>query len=1767
MKKKNGLIKNGKNSKDSTITKIAKEVVSNTMNTVQVVLRIRPRNIKKSHKKTSSTSSIIKQESISTSSSNDEILEIPITPTTPTMTQNTKSRESSTQQQVYENAGVEGLMEKFLNGYNVSILTYGQTGSGKSYTLEKYKSTKVTFTVSFLEIFKEDLIDLLIDNNSSQSSNHQHYNDELLHCKPVVFIRDDMKGKNSLSGLREFTVDSIEEVMEHLKRGLSSISNSTSHTIFSITMTQQQFVITSPNTPTTPTPTTSSFPINIPLSRRNSTISHPPGSRPSSRMGTSSRPSSRLGNGSRPASRAGSSLGIRFEESGSGNGNNNDELTTITSKLWFIDLGGNEKFINKSSPALHKVISMLGNSKPSSKLSIIPPSPLSHFHHNKLNHDIPIHTSSSHKDKENMKNNNIRDISSNIPYHDSNLTRLLQDTLGGNTYTLMIACVSPDECDHSSTITTLKHASLTRNIKNTPIKNVAGHARSSSLPTFGNHIRKKSTDTKHLSLNSNKDDIEWWDIKNLQSIVIKLKAENKALKTALITAGEIKNPSGRNTPTKSRQIEQQYLQLRQSYAELSIKYGMTSAELALYQDNHENIDSAPISPNTTITSFSEIDDCERNFTSPIIRDFRDFELSGVSNVEDLSKSVLIDKLVTTQAELAHTDLLLKEREIVLDEANITIEHNLNTSASLQKYIRELETKLEKYESENKLRDPRDEHPEKFISETVSLLEQRLRESERTCKELDEKLKQAENNESNNEKMDSLENALKEKQDAYDALQSKFELIDCGENKILMDKLDDRNARISQLEAKLNLLVNEVNKMGRLEIPPSPSFSRLVFTPDPIFSGGNDLNNLESKLLEFESIHQETVNELTLIKKKYNESRLQDLYDRNLSNLADSRSKYQSSLELITGLQNQLKELQGGQIHPELKISEISPSKIEKDNENNSEHNDDSFNDNDSIEENSESERDESEKDESEILSEQLNSIKGQNEELQNQIEQLLIQLSEADENDNDAKESNRLLEEELERVKKEYDNFKVKESSVITQFKEEIKRLRTYKSEQELKIQTLETQLELSIQGEEPDISALKKEVAQLRTIENRSKEKIQELELELEIAEAKSKQLQAIKEELSAYKKNDIDQKAMIEQLQYQFADAKEAKEMIVREWTIMQESLSDQTKLVNTLEGGLQTLVDELKLTKANHFSTLEENEDLTNYLNTIIQQREEDEGRIEVLEQELNELKEINCNDSVMYHEQLENATHEIEAQNELLSEFEQQVMNLENERDECVERLNKSESLIKELKAAIEEKEQLLITNSSLLEKTKAEESAQTIFVKELENTLKERETKLLEKTNQIELLKEQCQRQQPEDISKLEEAYAKIEALKGQCNTLQNLLDNVGQNFESLDQVMSKDLKIQFLQRVEVLENAIILVEREKEEQYKIKLELEKQVNTLQNDYDILNTKFINLSNKLVEVELVSQSQKDRIRELEYILQETNKRKVLLSRKNTFSSLSSGASNKRNSVIMNPTLARLSAVTSDLQIYQENLTSKISEVGFCASSLQSNLRNLEEEIDQLKSQEEESDESINELRDRIDELEKENEELEKTNEILYDDKEQVDKKIGFVLDQLKVAGEDGNRTAHYIAELNNKLTSLENELVGIKQRPQPPKSNNNDNENNDRPRRLSKKKVVVFSSTEFQKDKLIKEYQDKIASLERRLEETYENNLEISEIQELYKIIVEMEEEKQKIEQSLDDEKNAKLNVERTLREVQIQLEILREKTMAKKQQKLKFFCI
>eukprot|EP00873_Tetraselmis_striata_P027313 jgi/Tetstr1/447577/TSEL_034955.t1 len=59
-----------------------------------------------------------------------------------------------------------------------------------------------------------------------------------------------------------------------------------------------------------------------------------------------------------------------------------------------------------------------------------------------------------------------------VPYRDSKITRMLQDSLGGNSRTLMIATVSTSDSCIDESINTLKYANRARNIRNKPIVNV-----------------------------------------------------------------------------------------------------------------------------------------------------------------------------------------------------------------------------------------------------------------------------------------------------------------------------------------------------------------------------------------------------------------------------------------------------------------------------------------------------------------------------------------------------------------------------------------------------------------------------------------------------------------------------------------------------------------------------------------------------------------------------------------------------------------------------------------------------------------------------------------------------------------------------------------------------------------------------------------------------------------------------------------------------------------------------------------------------------------------------------------------------------------------------------------------------------------------------------------------------------------------------------------------------------------------------------------------
>ena len=58
-----------------------------------------------------------------------------------------------------------------------------------------------------------------------------------------------------------------------------------------------------------------------------------------------------------------------------------------------------------------------------------------------------------------------------IPYRNSKLTRVLQQSLGGNSKTVMLAAISPSSDNHTETLSTLRYASRASKIRNVPVVN------------------------------------------------------------------------------------------------------------------------------------------------------------------------------------------------------------------------------------------------------------------------------------------------------------------------------------------------------------------------------------------------------------------------------------------------------------------------------------------------------------------------------------------------------------------------------------------------------------------------------------------------------------------------------------------------------------------------------------------------------------------------------------------------------------------------------------------------------------------------------------------------------------------------------------------------------------------------------------------------------------------------------------------------------------------------------------------------------------------------------------------------------------------------------------------------------------------------------------------------------------------------------------------------------------------------------------------------
>ena len=215
-----------------------------------------------------------------------------------------------------------------------------------------------------------------------------------------------------------------------------------------------------------------------------------------------------------------------------------------------------------------------------------------------------------------------------VPYRDSKLTRLLQDSLGGNAHTLMIACVSPTEWNAAETVNTLKYANRARNIKNRAVVNE----------------REEGW-----------DDVEW-----LQNMVTRLRKELKGLKEGgLLTSTDSNAPTSfklghtpassiatisesHTTPASGRMLAQM-AELQNNYEDLREQFTQRTEELTRLR--RELAEKTAKSPGGTgqMNRYEEI-------VGPVIEEYE----KAISAMEA--------ELSLNRAALRHTNEMYDEKE-------------------------------------------------------------------------------------------------------------------------------------------------------------------------------------------------------------------------------------------------------------------------------------------------------------------------------------------------------------------------------------------------------------------------------------------------------------------------------------------------------------------------------------------------------------------------------------------------------------------------------------------------------------------------------------------------------------------------------------------------------------------------------------------------------------------------------------------------------------------------------------------------------------------------------------------------------------------------------------------------------------------------------------------------------------------------------------------------------------------------------------------------
>ena len=349
-----------------------------------------------------------------------------------------------------------------------------------------------------------------------------------------------------------------------------------------------------------------------------------------------------------------------------------DNWITVDSKLHFVDLAGSERMkntgasgdrakegisINAGLASLGKVISQLSS----------------------------------------------RQASAHISYRDSKLTRLLQDSLGGNAITYMIACITPAEFHLSETLNTVQYAQRARAIQSKP------------------RIQQVSDESDKQAL-----------IDRLRAEVSFLREQIRSTERGDRGSDLLERPDRQN----EREIELQnhLLDIQENYSALSQRHAKLISEITKARDD----ESIVLPALSGAVGDSAVDRLNRS--NSLAEAVENVVLEYEKTIQSLETS-----LSNTRSSLSNTESSLLERETkcaYVETLNMQLQTRVrklvDREASTEQYLHDLEAKL----------DGRTTGDEKNTAVVGELRKEiaRIRENEASCEEyisnLEERLAEA-----------------------------------------------------------------------------------------------------------------------------------------------------------------------------------------------------------------------------------------------------------------------------------------------------------------------------------------------------------------------------------------------------------------------------------------------------------------------------------------------------------------------------------------------------------------------------------------------------------------------------------------------------------------------------------------------------------------------------------------------------------------------------------------------------------------------------------------------------------------------------------------------------------------------------------------------------------------------------------------------------------------------------------------------------------------